>query len=207
MKVLEINCSVRQNSSVSRRLAGGFTKELLKRHPHARRVQRDVGLYPPAHPNEAFTAANYTPPELRSETMAKALSESDELIDELASADRIVLGCPMYNFSVPSGFKAYVDNVVRTGKTFDFDHETFTFRGLLSGKKAVVISPSAANYSHDAPLANLDFCTPYVRAILEFIGITDIETVRVPDQFMPEELRLRIVEEARNRLSELAAVW
>lgn len=204
LNILEINCSVRLASSVSRGLANEFVAAVQKRNPNAARVVRDVGLHLPAHPSEEFTIANYTPPEMRTEEMKSVLADSDRLIDELAAADLVVLGCPMYNFSVPSGFKAYVDNIVRVGLTFAFDRETFAFTPLLSGQKAVVISPSAGDYATHTPAAEWDFCTPYLRSILAFVGIADVTIVTVPNQFMPEKARLESIETARKSLLELA---
>lgn len=207
MKVLEIDCSVREAGSVSRQLTAEFIARLKGRYPDLDHHTRDVGLNPPQHPTAAFMWANYTPPNERTAEMESVLAASDELIEELAAADGIVLGCPIYNFTVPSSFKAYVDSIVRTGRTFAFDPQTFTFSPLLSGQKAVVISPSAGNYAPGTPAAASDFCTPYVRSILAFIGITDVEIINVPDQFMPEEIRLKSMDAARNRLLEVAATW
>ena len=207
MKILEIDCSVREAGSVSRQLTAEFIARLKARHPDLEHQTRDVGLNPPPHPTAAFTWANYTPPAERTAEMQSVLAPSDELIEELAAAECIVLGCPIYNFTVPSGSKAYIDSVVRTGRTFAFDPQTFAFTPLLSGQKAVVISPSAGNYTPGIPAAAWDFCTPYVRSILAFIGITDVEIINVPDQFMSEEIRLKSMDAARNKLLRVAATW
>ena len=207
MKILEIDCSVREAGSVSRQLTAEFIAAIKARHPDLEHQKRDVGLNPPPHPTAAFMAANYTPPNERTAEMHSVLAPSDKLIEELAAADCLVLGCPIYNFTVPSGFKAYIDSVVRTGRTFAFDHQTFAFTPLLLGQKAVVISPSAGNYAPETPAAAWDFCTPYVRSILAFIGITDVEIINVPDQFMPDEIRLKSIERARHKLLEVAASW
>jgi FMN-dependent NADH-azoreductase len=113
----------------------------------------------------------------------------------------------MYNFSVPSNFKAYLDNVVRVGRTFTFDSTTFTFAGLTIGKKALVILPSAANYTLGTPLAGMNFCQPYLQAILSFIGINDVTIITVPNQFMSEEVRQEEIETARTKLINLATIW
>lgn len=205
LNILEINCSVRVANSVSRELANEFIAAVQKSNPNAVHTKRDVGLNPPAHPSESFTVANYTSPEARTEEMKAVLADSDRLIDELAAANLVVLGCPMYNFSVPSNFKAYVDNIVRVGRTFAFDRETFAFTPLLSEQKAVVISPSAGDYAAKTPAAEWDFCTPYLRSILAFIGIADVEIIPVPNQFMPEDVRQASIETVREKLLELAA--
>lgn len=109
----------------------------------------------------------------------------------------------MYNFSVPSTFKAYVDNIVRVNRTFAFDAANFTFEGLLTHKKALVITPSAGNFAPDTLLGSMNFCETYLRSILGFIGIEDIIIVSVLNQFMPDEIRQQSIEQARTKLISL----
>lgn len=207
MKILEIQSSVRLEKSISRTLSSQFIQAWKNIHPDSQHKLRDVGTNPPAHPTELWTIANYTSPETRSSEMVAALAYSEHLIEELLWADYLLLGLPMYNFSVPSNFKAYLDNVVRVGRTFAFDSTSFTFQGLATHKKALVIIPSAAKYSPDTPLAEMDFCQPYVQAILNFIGISNVTIFTVPNQFMPDEIRQQEVETARTKLMNLAAIW
>ncbi|AFY91021.1 FMN-dependent NADH-azoreductase [Chroococcidiopsis thermalis] len=207
MKLLEVQSSVRLERSVSRSLSHEFVQAWQMNHSHAQHKMRDVGTNPPAHPTELWTQANYTPPEARTLEMVGVLSHSEQLIAELLWADCLLLGVPMYNLSVPSNFKAYLDNVVRVDRTFAFDCETFTLQGLATGKKALVITPSAGDYAPGTPMAKFDFCEPYLRAILEFIGIADVTVITVPNQFMPDEIRHQQIETARTKLMALAATW
>jgi FMN-dependent NADH-azoreductase len=206
-KLLEVHSSVRTERSISRALSREFVQRWMSTHPEAEHRQRDVGIDPPAHPTELWTTANYTPPEVRTPEMIAALASSEQLIGELLWADHLLFGVPMYNFSVPSNFKAYLDNIVRVGRTFAFDPDNFTFRGLVCGKKALVILPSAGNYAAGTPMAPMDYCGPYLQSILGFMGITDVTIVPVPNQFMPEESRQPAIETARKQLSHLAAAW
>lgn len=96
---------------------------------------------------------------------------------------------------------------MRVGRTFTFDSTTFTFAGLTTCKKALVILPSAANYAPGTPLAKIDFCQPYLQAILNFIGINDVTIITVPNQFLPEEIRQEEIETAQTKLLHLAAIW
>ena len=127
MNLLEIQSSVRLEKSISRALSKQFIYDWKTTHPDTQYKLRDVGINPPTHPTELWTTANYTPPEARSSEMVTALADSEQLIEELLWADRLLIGLPMYNFSVPSNFKAYLDNVVRVGRTFTFDSTTFTY--------------------------------------------------------------------------------
>lgn len=207
MKLLEIQSSVRVERSISRALSREFIQAWQDINPGAKNRLRDVGTNPPAHPSELWTKANYTDPEARTPEMMESLSDSEQLIEELLWADRLLLGVPMYNLSIPSNFKAYLDNIVRVGRTFTFDRENFTLQGLAIGKKALVITPSAGDYALDTPTGRMNFCEPYLRAILEFIGIVDVIVVSVPNQFMPDEIRQREIATARSKLMALASAW
>lgn len=207
MKLLEVQSSVRLEKSISRMLSNQFVQAWKTTHSDAQHRLCDVGTNPPAHPTELWAIANYSPTETRTSEMNAALANSEDLIEELLWADRLLLGVPMYNFSVPSHFKAYLDNIVRVGRTFEYDSTTFTFQGLVTGKKALVILPSAANYAVDNKMAAMDFCEPYLRAILNFIGIEDVTVITVPNQFMADEIRQQELETARTKLMNLTASW
>lgn len=207
MKLLEIQSSVRLEGSISRTLSDEFIQAWQTAHSNIQYKKRDVGLNPPAHPTELWTKANYLPPEERSPLMTAALTESETLIEELLWADHLLLGVPMYNFSVPSTLKAYLDNIVRINRTFTFDLTTYTFEGLAIGKKALVITPSAGNFVAGTPLGKMNFCDTYLRSVLGFIGIDDVRVVPVPDQFMPDEIRHRETTTARAKLMSIATNW
>jgi FMN-dependent NADH-azoreductase len=207
MKLLEVQASVRLEKSVSRTLSHEFIQIWQNFNPDGRHQQRDVGMNPPAHPTEQWTAANYLPPDSRTPEMKTSLAESEQLIEELLWADRLLLGVPMYNFSVPSTLKAYVDNIVRINRTFAFDPVTYTFQGLATGKKALIITPSAGNFVVGTPLGNMNFCDTYLRSVLGFIGIKDVTVVPVPKQFMSDEIRQHEIATARDKLMNLASEW
>lgn len=206
MNLLEVQSSARLDKSVSRTLSDKFIQAWQKVHPQAKHKRQDVGCYPPAHPTEEWITANYTSPKERSPAMVTALEDSEQLIEELLWADQLVLAVPMYNFSVPSTFKAYLDNIVRVNRTFSFDPTSHTFTGLITDKKALVITPSAGDFAPDTPLSHLNFCETYVRSILSFMGIEDVTIVAVPNQFIPDE-RQQQIEDAQTKLMSLAATW
>jgi FMN-dependent NADH-azoreductase len=207
MKLLEVQASVRLEKSVSRTLSHEFIQTWRKSYPDGQHKQRDVGMNPPAHPTELWTTANYMPPDSRTLEMKTALTESEQLIEELLWADRLVLGVPMYNFSVPSTFKAYLDNIVRINRTFAFDPVTYTFQGLITGKKVLIIAPSAGNFVVGTPLGGMNFCDTYLRSILGFIGIEAVTIVPVPDLFVSDEIRQHEIATARDKLMNLALEW
>lgn len=207
MYLLEITASNRVAGSLSRSLSGVFITEWCKQHLNPIVSYRDVGSAPPPHPTALVSLANYTPPEKRTAAMIAALAESDALIDEFLAADRIVIASPMYIFSVPSTLKAYLDNIVRVGRTFSLDTETFQFAGLATGKRALVITTSAAEYPVSSPMAALDFHAPYLRTILGFMGVSDVTAVSAPNQFAADTVRSHAAAKAQAELMQIAANW
>jgi FMN-dependent NADH-azoreductase len=207
MRLLEITASNRVEGSPSRSLSAAFISAWRERHPAAAVVTRDVGAAPPDHPSGFASRANYTPAADRTPEMVSALAPSDALIDEFLAADRIVVAAPMYNFSVPSTLKAYIDNIVRVGRTFAFDPATFQFTGLATGKRAVVVTTSAGDYPAGSPMAAMDFHAPYLRAVLTFMGVADVAVVSAPNQFAPDPVRSEAAAKARAELLRLVADW
>ena len=112
-------------------------------------------------------------------TYKQALSPSDTLVAELAAADIVVIGAPMYNFSI-FPLQAWIDQVVRSNKTFTYGREGA--KGLLTGKKIVVITSRAGAYGPESPARKADFQAPYWRFILEFIGLTDVTFIHAENQ-------------------------
>jgi FMN-dependent NADH-azoreductase len=127
---------------------------------------------------ERFIAAVYTPPAARTAELRTAIATSDQLISELQTATDYVFGVPMYNFSVPAGFKAYIDQIVVPGRTYTYTADESGFRtGLLKGKKATVIMSRGWLYRDGSALSSCNLQEPWIRMILGFVGITDIDFV------------------------------
>jgi FMN-dependent NADH-azoreductase len=170
LRILEINAAARYDGSISRKLAADLSNALADRFGNADVKRRDLAKGLPFI-DEEWVTANSTPEEERSEHHRKTLSYSDELVAELQDADVLVIGAPIYNFSVPAVLKAWIDMVARARLTFRYT-ETGP-RGLLTGKKAYVVVPSGG-----VPVGSeMDFATPYLRHALAFIGITEVEFV------------------------------
>ncbi len=119
-----------------------------------------------------WIAGAYTPAEQHNQEMKKALAISDELIAELKSADHIVLGTSLYNFSIPANLKAYINHIVRVNVTF-----TPSYQGLVQGKKLTVILASGGDCSPGAPAESYNVASSYIRQIFGFIGITDVQVL------------------------------
>ncbi|MBE9140207.1 NAD(P)H-dependent oxidoreductase [Nodosilinea sp. LEGE 07088] len=119
--ILQIDASARVTRSLSRGLTTAFVEHWQKTRPHDTWLKRDVGLNPPSAISEDWIAAAFKPDDQRTPEHVAALQESDELLAELEPADVIVIGTPMYNYSMPSALKAWIDQVIRIGRTFSFD--------------------------------------------------------------------------------------
>ncbi len=207
MKTLRIDSSIRKELSKTRLLADYF-ESVTTENTHAHYIRRDVGLNPPDFPSEKYTIANYTLPEERTPEMIEVLKSSDILINELIDASKIIIASPMYNFTISSTLKTYIDNIVRIGRTFHID-ENGDLLGLLKEKKMLVITTRGAmSYVKGGNLENFDFQENYLRAIFGFIGITDITFVNVEGlDFGDEMLQRNALNEAKEKLKVIAKTW
>ena len=176
--LLHIDASPRSDRSVSRQLTHEFAVIWKDANPDGQIIYRDLGHNPVPLVTETFIAAVYTPPEMRSPALRAAISMSDHLISELETATDYVFGVPMYNFSVPAGFKAYIDQIVVPGRTYIYTADGSGSRtGLLKGKKATVIMSRGWLYRNGSPLSSCNLQEPWIRMILGFVGVVDIEFV------------------------------
>jgi FMN-dependent NADH-azoreductase len=198
--ILLVLSSPRGWRSHSHQFASHIVDDLKARHPGAKVVVRDVAKEPLPHVGEAFGTGRVLPLEKRSPAEAKALALSDALVDELAAADVVVLAVPMYNFGLPSSLKAWIDHIVRPGLTFSYSEKGP--EGLLKGKKAVVVVARGGVYS-EGPAQQLDFQESYLRAVLGFIGITNVHVVRVEGVAMGEEALKNAMASAKAQSEEV----
>ena len=174
MNVLHLDASPRGERSHSRQLTRAFVEELRAAQPGATITYRDLGHEPVPHVSEAWIAGAFSDPSTHSPEAAAAIAVSNALVDELLASDVIVIGSPMYNFSISSTLKAYIDQIVRTGRTFD----PATYSGLATGKKLFVLDArGASGYGAGEAMEKLDFQDSYLKAIFGFLGITDITFV------------------------------
>lgn len=195
--LLHIDSSARRAGSVSRRLTARFVEEWRRRHPDGRLIARDLALDAPPHVDEATIGAYFTPDDARSDAQRATLAQSDALVDELLAADTIVIGAPMYNFALPSSLKAWIDHVVRVGRTFAYNANGA--EGLVRGKRVVVIFSRGGVYS-DGPAQAMDFQTGYLRGVLGFIGITDVEFVAAEGVAFGEDSARDAIAKAEDQL-------
>ena len=203
--ILLIESSPRGSDSYSRQAARSIVSEIQTRNPGTKLVVRNLAESPPPHVGPAFITGMYRPPDQRSPEQAQALAVSDVLIDELFAAETIVLAVSMHNFAPPSTFKAWIDHVVRVGRTFSYGANGP--QGLLKGKHAIVVLASGGVYTNEQ-MKPLDFTEPYLRTILGFIGITDVDVVRVEgvhnSAIGPEKALASARAQSKHALAQLA---
>lgn len=186
------------HGSHSRRLTARFVEHWRRARPDDRIVYRDVGQQPPRPVTGDWIHAAFTKPAAREPWMHEALAESDALVDELLEADVIVAGVPMYNFGVPAGFKAYIDNIVRVGRTFGFDRsrQGLPYWPMLTEmNKRLVILGARGDYGYEAGerMAHANHVEPHVRTVFGYLGIDDVHDIAVEyDEFADERLRASI---------------
>ncbi|MBV6748833.1 NAD(P)H-dependent oxidoreductase [Pseudomonas chlororaphis] len=170
--LLMIEASPRGNSSVSRHMAVEYIDEWQRANPNGKVIQRDLTNTPLKFTDAPWLTAYFTPPDKQSVEMKNALKLSDELVEELLSADVIVIGTPVYNYNVPSVLKAWFDHIVRKGMTLGFSGE-----GLLKGKRCTVLLASGGVYTEGSPIRDRDIATQWLRLILNVLGIENIEFI------------------------------
>jgi FMN-dependent NADH-azoreductase len=170
--ILKIDASASGPLSVTRELTSKILEKVRAETPEGKTVTRDLSQEP-ALPflSPDLVAAFFTPSNERSDEQRQQLNTSDALLKELKQADTIIMGVPMYNFSVPAVLKAYIDQIARVGETFKYTDQGPV--GLLEHKKALVAIATGGT-----PIgSSYDFVKPYLETVLGFIGITDVQFV------------------------------
>ena len=207
MRLLHVDSSARFDRSSSRELTAHFVTALGARVPNLKVDHLDVAADPLPHVSEAFTAATYTPEAERTPAMREVLRVSDALVDRLLAADAIVFGVPMYNFGMPSSLKAFVDHIVRGGRTYVWGPDR-TVVGQLGGRRALFVTARGADLGPGSGREGADTLTPGLRTAFGFIGLTDMEFVDAqPLQFAGEARKQQTLTRARDELDRVAKRW
>ncbi|MBD2261302.1 FMN-dependent NADH-azoreductase [Pseudanabaena sp. FACHB-2040] len=203
--ILHIDSSPRGERSKSRKLAKKFIDAWQDLHPDDVIIYRDLRQTPVPHVTEDWIAASFIAPEALTSEMAELLKFSDELVDEFLAADRCVFSVPMYNFSIPSNFKAYIDQVVRVGRTFM--EENGQVKGLANGKKVLFITSRGVEFEAGSPYEGWDSQEPALRYAFQYMGVTDIQFIHANGLDMGDEARKRGLDEAKSKIQELVNGW
>jgi len=196
-QILYLKSSPRGDASHSSRVADHVLDELRKAHPRASVKVRDLTVTPLQHIDAEYLAGLGKGENL-SERQQKCNAVTDELIEELHAADIILIAVAMINFSIPSTLKAWIDHVVKVGRTVRYEQDGP--KGMLTGKKVILVKAKGGVYSNEAGRAR-DFVTPYLKHMLGYIGLTDVEMISIEGTLHGEEVAKQAVEDgiARGR--------
>jgi FMN-dependent NADH-azoreductase len=204
--LLHIDASPRGERSHSRGMTREFVEQWKQAHSDDIVTYRDVGRNPVPHVDEPWIAAAFTPPEQRTPELWEAIRISDRLVDEFLAADIHVIGVPMYNFSIPSTFKAYIDQIVRVGRTvaFEPDDAANVFKPLVLNKKMFVIEARGdSGYHPGGQYEQMNYHDPYLVTVFGFMGITDITFVHVENDEYGGKKLAESIANARAQIIEL----
>jgi len=176
MKLLHIDSSILGTQSATRELGAAMVGKWQRQNPHGQVRYLDLAREPLNHLTGDVLAARSAPADQASPELLRDVEAGERALEDFLAADVIVVGAPMYNFSIPSQLKAWIDRIAVAGKTFRYTEKGP--EGLAKGKKVIVLSARGGIYSNGAPAAALDFQENYLRGVFGFLGITDIEFVR-----------------------------
>ena len=203
MKLLHIDSGILGTASVSRQLSAEAVAEWRARHPNTEVVYRDLVAHPLTHlaGDQLFAAG--ADPSQQSPEMRAILSESETVLQEFLDADVVVIGAPMYNFSIPSQLKAWIDRIAVKGKTFAYSE--YGPKGLAGGKTVIVASARGGFYGASSPVAAWDHQEAYLRTVFGFLGVTDIRFLRAEGINVSAEQKDKAIAEARGEVASLVA--
>lgn len=184
-KVLIINASVREERSQSRKLTQLFQENWKRKNPNDRFTHREVGLeaIPPV--NEEWIASAFVKPSDRTTENQLGVELSDELVKEFKEHDIYVLGTPMYNWSIPSGLKAYIDQIMRINETWKFrsGKPDGDYVGLLKNKKMFILSSRGdTGYGENEKNGHMNFQTTYLKFVFGIMGVKDVTIISLDNE-------------------------
>jgi FMN-dependent NADH-azoreductase len=200
--ILLVTSSPRGAESLSTQIANEFVDKLKAQNPGSTVVHRDLGQNPIAHLDTVTTSAIRKPADARDAQEAAAAAESDKLVAELLAADTVVLATGLINFNIYSTLKSWIDNVARAGMTFRYTAEGP--EGLATGKKVYVVLSAAGIYS-EGPAAGMNHAVPYLKTVLGFMGMIDVEVIYVEGTAFGPEATEKAIASAQERSQQLAA--
>ncbi len=196
--LLQINSSLFSADGQSSMLANRFVEQWRQTNPGGQVVVRDLANNPLPHLNAERFQAFLANPNQRNLVQQAHVAASDELIEELVSADILVLALPMYNFGIPSTLKAWIDHIARAGRTFKYTEQGSV--GLLQDRKVVVFAARGGRYQGTPK----DTQSTYIKDVLNFIGLQDIEFVYAEGLAMGEDSRHASLQAANKTIKQLA---
>ncbi|CAM3942475.1 NAD(P)H-dependent oxidoreductase [Rahnella bruchi] len=208
MKILHVDASSKFHQwSNSRALGRYFIEQLQHKGVELEIDYLDVTEDVQPHISAEFVQATYTPEAQRTDRMREVLAESDALCQRVMEADALVCAMPMYNWTIPSTFKTFIDNIIRTNVTYDL-HDDGSITGNLGDKKVLFVTTRGADLGEGSPFANMDAMTPVLKNAFGFIGVENPWFVDAqPLQFSDEAAREAGLKKAREELDTVSEEW
>ncbi len=201
--ILVINSSGFGDKSVTKNLTFKIKNDILKKYPNAKVVERDLNHDPIPHLSSQTIGGFFTPKDEQDEKTKKALELSNILTHEVLISDIIIIGSPMWNFSIPSVLKAWIDHVVRINLTFKLTGPNKPPVGLLSKNTKVIIAMASGGSYSEPYTKNLNYNSPYLKEIFEFMGAKDIEIIKVEGVSFGEEKKKSEIASAYNKIDKI----
>ena len=202
MKLLHIDSSALGEASVSRKLSASIVSAWKSAFPEITVTYRDLAIAPPDHlTGELLQVVKFRKLDGLNARQKQELAFTDQLVDEFLDADIVVVGAPMYNFSVPTQLKAWIDRISQAGLTFRYTEKGPV--GLAGGKKVVIASSRGGVYAGKEAMLALDHQEAYLRTVFAFFGITDVSVVRAEGVGMGPEARDKALADANEQIGRL----
>ena len=204
MTLLHIDSSPLGAASVTRGLTAEIVNAWTAAHPGTAVVYRDLASAPPDHLTaELMQVVKFRNLENLNSRQKEELALTDQLVDEFLGADVVVIGAPMYNFSIPTQLKVWIDRICQAGRTFRYTEKGPV--GLAGGRKVIVASARGGRYAGTPMESALDHQEAYLRAVLGFVGITDVSVIRAEGVAMGPEPKAQALEAAGQTIERLVA--
>lgn len=207
-KLLIINASPRGSRSNSRGLTEVFVTQWKEKNPMSSVHYREVGQEAIPHVSELWIAGAFKPAGLRTIEEIDALKISDQLIAELKAADIIILGSPMYNWSIPSALKAYLDQVIRVNETIKISgtDPQNPYEGLLKNKSVyLLLSRGNGGYGKGEYYAHMNFQSNYLKTVFNIMGIDDIQELSLNGEAFGGDLFEQSIKNIHNKINEITS--
>lgn len=199
MKLLAIDSSILEEYSVSRRLMGQFLDYWQDKYPTSQLTYRDLHAQPVNHLSSALLQAKHKAFGELSRSVQEELTFSEQLLNEFLEADELVIAAPMYNFTIPTQLKAWIDRILVAGRTFKYTEQGVI--GLAGNKKVTIISTRGNHYSSDDVMKARDFQEHYLQTIFNFVGINPIHIIRAEGLHLSESVKNAAINQAERAIT------
>lgn len=203
MKLLHVDSSILGVGSVSRMLSADVADKLARAIPGLEVTYRDLAADPLPHLSGEYLAAAGMAPEQHSKALQHDLAVSGTVLEEFLAADVVVIGAPMYNFTISSQLKSWIDRLAVAGRTFRYTENGV--EGLAGNKRVIIASSRGGFYGEGSPMAVIDHQEPYLKAVFGFFGVTDIQYVRAEGVATGNGQKEKSLATAKQEITQLKA--